>query len=179
MTNQEVKRIEDQIRDLQSIVDHYHKDHIAALIIEKEEELLGKAFKLISHNGEITYFKPVSMLDINTPYTCVGMKFELPINCNFKPRARLCMVRHKDFDLMFENDLILYMDTEEVAKLRDEYESISEEEYDAALANLMYQAAEFSKKYYTIKSICGAEYDTEIRNMLREEQGDNNEEKKE
>lgn len=179
MTNQEIKRIEDQIRDLQSIVDHYHKDHKAAEIIEKEEELLGKAFKKTDKNGITTYFKPMSLIDINAPYQCHGLRFELPLKPDFIGKARLRMVINREFDYIFDPDWFLYMDEVEAFDLlNDPYEEISVEEYDAALANLMYQVGEFSKKTYTIKSVYGAEYDTKIRNLIREEQEKNDEEEK-
>ena len=176
-TKQEIKRIEDQIADLQSIVNKYYKDQKAIEIIEKEEELLGKAFKK-TVAGITTYFKPISLIEINAPYQCHGLRFELPLNLQFDKKGRFRMTVNTDFDYIFDNDLILYMDTESIVDLQcSSYEMITEDEFDAALANLMYQVGEASKKYHTLKSIYGAEYDKKIRNLIRE--GDNNEEKKE
>ena len=177
MTNQEIKRIEDQIADLQSIVKKYYKDQTATEIIKKEDELLGKAFKE-TEDGVVTYFKPMSMIDVNAPHQCQGLRFKLPLKLDFTPRARLRMVMNSEFDYIYYDDLILYMDTEYSTALGNggSYEEISEEEFDAALANLMYQTGEISKKYHTIKLVYGSEYDTKIRNLIRE--GEINEEEK-
>lgn len=176
MTEQEVKRIEDQIKDLQSVVSNYYKDQKAIETIQKEEDLLGKSFKKTDENGETDYFKPISLMHVNTPYVCYGIRFKLPIAPAFDKRGMFRMTRDfSDFDYVFDDDLILYLDDEEIKKIEDEYEAITQDEFEMALADLMFQVAEFSKKPLTLKKVLGEEYETKIQRILSEQNNENKE----
>ena len=174
MTEQEVKRIEDQIKDLQSVVNNYYKDQKAIEIIQKEEDLLGKSFKKTDENGETDYFKPISLMHVNTPYVCHGIRFRLPLNPVFDKRGMFRMAHDfSDFDYVFDNDLLLYLDDEEVKKLESEYQSITQDEFEMALSNLMYQVAEFSKKPITLKKELGDQYEKKILGILSDQKQEN------
>lgn len=174
MTEQEVKRIEDQIKDLQSVVSNYYKNQRAIEIVQKEEDLLGKCFKKTDENSETDYFKPISLLNVNAPYVCYGIRFRLPVAPGFDRRGMFRMARDfSDFDYVFDDDLILYLDDEEVKKLQDEYEAITQDEFEMALADLMFQVAEFSKKPLTLKKVIGEEYETKILGILSDQEREN------
>ena len=170
MIEQEVKRIEDQIKDLQSVVNNYYKDQKAIEIIQKEEDLLEKSFKKTDENSETDYFKPISLLNVNAPYVCYGIRFRLPVAPAFDKRGMFRMTRDfSDFDYVFDDELILYLDDEEIKKLEDEYEAITQDEFEMALADLMFQVAEFSKKPLTLKKLMGDEYEKKIQRILSQQ----------
>jgi len=176
MTEQEAKRLEDQIKDLQSQIDHYRKDKKATEIIQEEENLLGRCFKatINQKTGQTEYFKPISLLHHQAPYMCHGIKFTLPLDLNFAKRDSIRLSRPwSDFDYIFEDDLILYCDTEEVMCLRDYYTEISEDEFEAALATLMLQVTDFSKKPFTVKKELGEEYEKKILGILSHKEQEN------
>lgn len=197
MTEQEVKRIEDQIKDLQSIVKNYYKDQKAISIIQREEDLLGKCFKKMDEKTKETeYFKPISLLCLNTPYKCHGIRFKLPVDPGFDKRSRMFVgYDGSDFDYAFIDDLFIYLDEEETSNLvlnnnkesyknavntglidKDElYEEITQDEYEMALADLMFQVAEFSKKPLTLKRVIGDEYEEKIQRILSEQNNENKE----
>lgn len=169
MTEQEAKRLEDQIKDLQSQIDHYRKDKKAAEIIQEEGNLLGRCFKatINQKTGQTEYFKPISLLHHQAPYRCHGIKFTLPLDLNFAKRDSIRLSRPwSDFDYIFDDDLILYLDDEEIKKIEDEYEAITQDEFEMALADLMFQVAEFSKKPLTLKKVLGDEYEKKIQRIL-------------
>ena len=172
MTEQEVKRIEDQIKDLQSLVQKHYQDKDAIKIIQKEEGLIGKAFRKTGENGETTYFKPISLMHVDAPY----VRFKLPINPSFDKRDRFRMARSlSTFDYVFDDDLLLYLDDEKIRVLEDRYEEITQDEFEMELSNLMFQVAEFSKKSITLKKIMGEEYEKKIQRILSEQNNENKE----
>lgn len=176
MTEQEVKRIEDQIKDLQSVVQKYYQDKNAIEIVQKEESLLGKCFRKTGEDGETDYFKPISLMHVHTPYVCHGIRFYLPFDPAFDKRDRFRLAHSiSAFDYVFDEDLILYLDDEEIKKLEDEYEAITQDEFEMALADLMFQVAEFSKKPLTLKRVMGDEYEKKIKRILSEQNNENKE----
>ena len=176
MIEQEVKRIEDQIKDLQSVVQKYYQDKNAIEIVQKEEDLLGKCFRKTGEDGEINYFKPISLMHVDAPYVCHGIRFKLPINPSFDKRDRFRMARSlSTFDYVFDDDLLLYLDDEKIRALEDGYEEITQDEFEMALADLMFQVAEFSKKPLTLKKVLGDEYEKKIQRILSEQNNENKE----
>ena len=57
--------------------------------------------------------------------------------------------------------------------LRDYYTEISEDEFEAALATLMLQVTDFSKKPITLKKKLGEEYEKKILGILSHQEQEN------
>ena len=79
------------------------------------------------------------------------------------------------FDYVFDDDLLLYLDDEKIRALEDGYEEITQDEFEMALADLMFQVAEFSKNPLTLKKVIGEEYETKIQRILSEQNNENKE----
>ena len=115
-------------------------------------------------------------MHVNTPYMCHGIRFYLPFNPGFDKRDRFRLAHSiSAFDYVFDDDLILYLGDEEIKKLEDEYEAITQDEFEMALADLMFQVAEFSKKPITLKKLMGEEYEAKIKRILSEQNNENKE----
>ena len=106
-------------------------------------------------------------MHVKTPYVCHGIRFYLPFNPGFDKRDRFRLAH--TFDYVFDNDLILYLDDEEIQKLKDEYEEITQNEFEMELSNLMFQVVEFSKKPMTLKKCMGDEYEEKVKRILSEQ----------
>lgn len=113
-------------------------------------------------------------MQVNAPYVCHGIRFYLPFNPGFDKRDRFRLERSiSAFDYVFDDDLILYLDNEEIKKLEDEYEAITQDEFEAALATLMLQVTDFSKKPLTLKKKMGEEYEKKILGILSHQERKN------
>lgn len=117
-------------------------------------------------------------MHLHAPYSCHGIRFKLPVELAFDKRDKYRMARSlSPFDYIFEDDLLLYLDDEEIIALQDtnEYTEITQDEYEMALADLMFQVAEFSKKPLTLKKVMGEEYEKKIKRILSEQNNENKE----
>lgn len=113
-------------------------------------------------------------MQVNAPYVCHGIRFYLPFNPGFDKRDRFRLAHSiSAFDYVFDDDLILYLDNEEIKKLEDEYEAITQDEFEMALADLMFQVTEFSKKPLTLKKVMGDEYEEKIKRILSHQEREN------
>ena len=174
MTKEEVKKIESKITDLQAEVSKYYKDERAIEVVKKEQEILGKAYKVTDTIDNTTlYIKPISLLTREAPYRAHCLEFKTPLRIKFEKKNYLSTMRQDDFDWIFPNDDFLWIDDETINSNGvafsvglNNYEEISVEEYEAALANLMLEITNFSRKQFLLKDYMGENYAKEIERII-------------
>lgn len=129
MTETEVKRIEDQIKDLQAQVKQYYKDKEAQEILEVEQKYLGKIYKK-KVDGREVYVKVVSAICRNAPYSVRCIEFSAPVDKRYIHKGVLYAFHGyiDSFDYDFADDPFIWSD-EELLKDIDTYEPIHEAEF--------------------------------------------------
>lgn len=143
-------------------------------MVKKEQEILGKAYKVTDTIDNTTlYIKPISLLTRETPYRVHCLEFKIPLRIKFEKKNYLSTMRTDDFDWIFPNDDFLWIDDETINSNGvafsvglNNYEEISIEEYEAALANLMLEITNFSRKQFLLKDYMGEGYAKEIERII-------------
>ena len=167
MTDQEAKRIADQIADLESQLREHHRDKGVKEILQVEQKYLGKTYKK-EVDEKVVYLKVMSAISNGAPYAVQCLEFEYPINVRFRHRGDFLGFRgyRNPFDFGFENDLFLFSEEELLARgIDNTYEEISNEEFDRIFDEYLNQLKELMKKTYTIEGRFGGEY---VQKILKE-----------
>ena len=160
MTKEEVKRLEDQIHDLESQVKGYYKDEKAREILKVEQLYLGKVYKKPSENGGTVYLSVVSVLNRNAPYRVNCFEFENPVDQRFIAMGNYMTFRRlKDpFDYGFPGEPFIWFEDEEVKKLEEEYEEIGMQDFQTALDYCFGKIREIATSRHSLEEKLGGNY---------------------
>lgn len=150
------------------MINKYLEEDKAIKILQNEEKLVGKYFKIdieyeYTHYKETHYIKVLSAIN-RSSYQVWTMDFVLPISAKFKHRLQM---NSKDkFDFHFEDDDIIWFEDHSM----HDFEAkncieITKEEYENAYTKLMSDLLAMSNEAYLLSSIFGGDYETEIKEL--------------
>lgn len=171
ITKDEYKRLENQKWEILSQINKYREETQAIDILQNEENLVGKCFKIdveydYTHYKETIYVKVLSAIH-KSSYDVWSMDFVLPMSVKFK--HRLLKIGADKFDYHFEDNDIIWFEEHPISDFRQKNcTEITQDEYDQALYRLNDDIEDFYKKSYKIKDIFGEDYEKEIKELRQE-----------
>ena len=170
LTEQDVKKMEAQIQDIEAEIKKYYQATKARKILENEEKIIGRVYKKVSDelNGTV-YLKPISALNRDAPYRMECLEFLLPLNPTLN--------WGKEFNHI-DDDFFMWYDSEMVSDLNNSKDDsgsrtyrykiteITQEEYSKALDEYFKQLRELPQKYFRLVDVKGEEY---VENIKKED----------
>ena len=171
MTKEEVKKIEDQIRDLESQKRQFYQDERAKELLEVEQKYLGRMYKKTSDNGGAVYMRVVSAINVNAPYNVQCFEFEIPVRVKFQHASYLHPFRNlRDaFDFMFDGEPFVYYDEELVKDLEEKYEEVSMQDFQNTFEIFCDELRKLATTDFTLEEKFGGEYVQKIMSQKEEE----------
>ena len=163
MTEREVKRIEDQIKELQAQVNTYYKDETAKEIYEVEQKYLGKCFRKVIDERSV-YLKVLSCIASEAPYKVQCIEFELPITSHFLRKGDYMTFRgfSRPFDYGFNNDLFIFIDDELIKNIENDYEEVGPLNFQIAFETFSDAMLQFMEHTYSLEEVFGGDYAQKI-----------------
>ena len=168
ITEQEYKKLESQKWDILAQINKYEEEKQAIQILQNEENLVGKYFKIerdyyYTNYKETLYVKVLSAINVSS-YNVWCMDFTLPISTKFK--QRLLKIGAGKFDYHFEDEDIIWFEDHPIFDFKNEScTEITQDEYDQAFYKLTDDIEIFYKKSYKLKDEFGEKYEKEIREL--------------
>ena len=164
MDKNEVKVIEEQIKELQTQVRDYYKKETASEIRKVEDKYVGRMYKKCDQLGHYTYIKVLSAVTGNAPNQVICFEFEYPLDVKFvhSSHYRLYASAGKDpFAYGFDGEPFAWIDEEFIKELDKVmlYEEVSMRDWQNAYQAFSNKVLEYFSQSFKLTDVLGEEYE--------------------